>query len=151
MIAAAAFLAFAAGCAHAPAKPGAGNAYTPSIGEKALATALKMEGRPYKFRGEAPGGFDCSGLVRYSYLTAGMDVPHGTGAQLKVSHSVGLSKARKGDLVFFEQEGKKFSHVGLFVGRNEFIHAPSTGGKVRKDSLDDPYWKKHYLDTRRFN
>jgi cell wall-associated NlpC family hydrolase len=109
-----------------------------------------MVGRPYKYKGDMPAGFDCSGLVRYSYLTAGMDVPHNTSALRNHTRSVGLRNARKGDLLFFVQEGKKYSHVGIYVGDDRFVHAPSTGGFVRRDSITDPYWKKHYLDTRRF-
>jgi len=138
----------AAGCATVPSKRVTG--YSASAGDKAADTAFSMVGRPYQFKGETPGGFDCSGLVRYSYLTAGMDVPHGTSALKNSTRSVGLGNARKGDLLFFDQSGKKYSHVGIYVGGNEFVHAPSTGGFVRKDSMDDPYWKKHYLDTRRF-
>jgi murein DD-endopeptidase len=109
-----------------------------------------MIDRPYRYRGDTPKGFDCSGLVRYSYLRAGMNLPHGTRALLKVTRSIDLRDARKGDLVFFDQSGKKYSHVGIYVGEDEFVHAPSAGGRVRMDSLEDPYWKKHYLDTRRF-
>jgi murein DD-endopeptidase len=137
-----------AGCASAPTKHVTG--YSASAGDKAADAALTMIGRPYKFKGDTPGGFDCSGLVRYSYLTAGMDVPHSTGALKNNTQSVGLRNARKGDLLFFVQEGKKYSHVGVYVGNDQFVHAPSTGGFVRKDSIADPYWKQHYLDTRRF-
>jgi len=135
-------------CGRAPVRPVQG--YTPAAGEKAAETAIAMIGRPYQFKGDTPSGFDCSGLVRYSYLTAGVDLPHGTSSLKNISKPVGLGSARKGDLVFFIQEGKKYSHVGLYLGKNTFVHAPSTGGKVRKDSLTDPYWKKNYLDTRRF-
>lgn len=138
----------AAGCATAPSKRVIG--YTASAGDKAADTALSMIGRPYLFKGETPGGFDCSGLVRYSYLTAGMDLPHGTSALKNSTLSVGLRNARKGDLLFFVQGGRKYSHVGIYVGNDQFVHAPSTGGYVRRDSITDPYWKEHYLDTRRF-
>lgn len=147
-IAALAMLGLTAGCATAP-PAGRVSGYNQSAGDRAADTALTMLDRPYRYRGESPSGFDCSGLVRYSYGKAGMDLPHGTKALLKVTRSVGLRDARKGDLVFFDQAGKRYSHVGIFVGSDEFVHAPSTGGRVRKDSLDDPYWKKHYLDTRR--
>jgi len=136
------------GCASAPSKRV--NGYSASTGDKAAATALTMIGKPYKYKGDMPAGFDCSGLVRYSYLTAGIDVPHGTKALRNSTRSVGLRNARKGDLVFFVQEGKKYSHVGIYVGNDQFVHAPSTGGLVRRDSITDDYWKKHYLDTRRF-
>lgn len=145
--AAVALLALLAGCAHTPAARG--SRYSQSAGDRAADAALTMIERPYRYRGETPAGFDCSGLVRYSYLTAGVDVPHGTRALMKVTRSVGLRNARKGDLVFFDQSGRKYSHVGIYVGGSEFVHAPSTGGRVRKDSVQDPYWKKHYLDTRR--
>jgi cell wall-associated NlpC family hydrolase len=137
------------GCATTPTKRV--NGYSASTGGKAAATALSMIGRPYKYTGDTPAGFDCSGLVRYSYLTAGMDLPHGTSALKNLTRSVGLRNARKGDLLFFVQEGKKYSHVGIYVGDDKFVHAPSTGGFVRKDSIASPYWKKHYLDTRRFH
>lgn len=137
----------AAGCGHTP--PGRPTGYSPAAGDKAADTALAMVGRPYKFTGDTPAGFDCSGLVRYSYLTAGMDLPHGTKSLMGITRSVGFRNARKGDLLFFDQEGKKYSHVGIYVGSDQFVHAPSTGGKVRRDSITDPYWNKHYLDTRR--
>ena len=136
------------GCAHAPVRPVAG--YTPAIGEKAARTAVTMLGRPYLNKGDSPSGFDCSGLVRYSYLAAGLDVPHGTGALKETTRSVGKD-LRKGDLVFFNESGKKYSHVGIYLGSNSFVHAPSSGKKVRKDSLQDPYWKKSFIDARRFN
>jgi cell wall-associated NlpC family hydrolase len=136
-------------CAGAP-RAGGGGSYSQSRGDKAADTALTMLDRPYKYRGETPSGFDCSGLVRYSYMMAGLNVPHNTRALLKRTRPVHQRDARKGDLVFFYQSGRKYSHVGIYLGSDEFIHAPSTGGRVRKDSLDDPYWKKHYLDTRRF-
>lgn len=142
------FILLLSACGHGPVNHVSG--YTPAAGEKAAETAIAMIGRPYHFKGDTPSGFDCSGLVRYSYLTAGVDLPHGTASLKNISQPVGFSFARRGDLVFFEQEGKRYSHVGIHIGKNTFVHAPSRGGKVRKDSLDDPYWKKHYLDTRRF-
>ena len=138
----------AAACAHAPARKIEG--YTPAAGEKAAKTAAAQIGRPYKYQGETPAGFDCSGLVRYSYRAAGVDVPHGTRELLKVTSPVPLREARKGDLVFFDQDGKRFSHVGIYLGSGQFVHAPSTGGKVRTDMLNDDYWKKHFLDARSF-
>ncbi len=136
------------GCASAPAAHTEG--YTPSIGEKAAATAKSMVGRPYKFKGDTPEGFDCSGLVRYSYLTAGLDLPHGTAPLRQLTHDIPARDLRKGDLVFFNQLGKKYSHVGIYIGSRRFVHAPSSGKPVRTDSLDDQYWKKHFLGARRF-
>ena len=127
------------------------DAYSFSVADKAAETALTMVGRPYKSKGDSPSGFDCSGLVRYSYLAAGMDVPHGTDALRQRTRPVLVHNMRKGDLLFFNELGKKYSHVGIYVGDDCFVHAPSTGGRVRTDSLQDPYWKKHFLGARRFD
>jgi len=136
-------------CASAPVKPVVG--YTPAIGDKAARTALAMIGRPYKYRGDSPEGFDCSGLVRYSYLAAGLDVPHKTNDLKNASSPVGYQKMRKGDLLFFSEQGVKYAHVGIYIGDDRFVHAPSTGQKVREDTLRDSYWKKSFLEARRFH
>lgn len=136
------------GCASAPVKPVTG--YTPAVGEKAAKTATAMVGRPYKYKGDSPEGFDCSGLVRYSYLAAGLDVPHGTEQLMKLTQPVGMRGARRGDILFFNERGKKSSHVGIYLGDNLFVHAPSSGGKVRQNSLNDPHWKKSFIGARRF-
>ena len=57
---------------------------------------------------------------------------------------------RKGDLIFFSQSGRRYSHVGIYLGHHRFVHAPSTGERVRVDSLDSPYWRRHFVDARRF-
>jgi murein DD-endopeptidase len=138
------------GCARQPPmKPVTG--YSPDIGGKAAKNAISMIGKPYKFQGDSPEGFDCSGLVQYSYLAAGLEVPHGTSALKNVSRPVGKHPLQKGDLLFFDERGKKFSHVGIYIGSNSFVHAPSSGKKVRKDDLTDPYWKQSFIEARRFN
>ncbi len=141
-------LSLLAACATAPVRPVTG--YSPTAGDKAARTAQAMIGRPYKFKGDTPEGFDCSGLVRYNYLSAGMNVPHSTRALRNSTRSIGLRNARKGDLIFFNEKGGPYSHVGIYEGNNQFVHAPSTGERVRKDSLLDPYWKRHFIDARRF-
>ncbi len=138
----------AIGCVHT--RPGNVEVRSYSAGDKAVDTALAMVGRPYRYKGESPAGFDCSGLVRYSYLSAGVDLPHGTAALRDRSRPISTRDMRKGDLLFFNEAGKKYSHVGMYTSDNRFVHAPSTGGRVRVDSLDDPYWKDHFLGARRF-
>ena len=137
-----------AGCASVPAAPV--TVHVPDMGEKAANTAVAMIGKPYKYRGDSPEGFDCSGLVRYSYLAAGLSVPHGTKPLRKVTRPVSLQEIRKGDLLFFNERGKKNSHVGIYLEDDIFVHAPSSGGNVRKESLSDPHWKKSFVDARRF-
>jgi cell wall-associated NlpC family hydrolase len=137
------------GCAAAqPARRIEG--YSSSVSDKAAETALAMIGKPYKYKGDSPAGFDCSGLVRYSYLVAGMDVPHGTNALKRHTRPVSDRDMRKGDLLFFNESGKKYSHVGIYEGDGRFVHAPSTGKHVCVDVLQDPYWEKHFLGARRF-
>lgn len=135
-------------CASVPQRPVAG--YSPTTGEKAATTAVAMIGRPYKYRGDSPAGFDCSGLVRYSYLSAGRDAPHGTKELRQDTSPVSPRDMRKGDLLFFNERGKRYSHVGIYLEDDLFVHAPASGGKVRKDSLNDPHWKKSFLEARRF-
>jgi len=119
------------------------------IASRAADNALAMLGKPYRRRGNTPAGFDCSGLVQYSYFKAGIQLPRETQAQRHEGHPVGASELRRGDLVFFDQEGKKSSHVGIYVGQGRFVHAPSTGGRVRTDGLDAAYWRTHFVEARR--
>jgi murein DD-endopeptidase len=142
-------MAIFSACATAPPRP-TGN-YSAAIADKATTTALSMVGMPYKYQGDTPEGFDCSGLVRYSYLSAGIDLPHGTASLMKRTVPILTRDMRRGDLLFFTQSGKKYSHVGILTSKNRFVHAPSTGKRVREESLDDPYWKKHFLGARRIS
>jgi murein DD-endopeptidase len=119
------------------------------VASKAVDYAREMLGKPYKFAGDTPEGFDCSGLVKYSYGRAGISMPRDTRAQERMSVLVSLHSLREGDLLFFDQEGKKKSHVGIYLGHGRFIHAPSSGGKVRTDSMNAEFWKKHFVEARR--
>jgi cell wall-associated NlpC family hydrolase len=108
-----------------------------------------MVGKPYRYSGSTPAGFDCSGLVQYSYRKAGLDLPRETQTQRYLGQPVSRSHMRRGDLLFFDQEGQKSSHVALYLGAGRFVHAPSTGGRVRTDRLDAAYWRKHFVEARR--
>jgi cell wall-associated NlpC family hydrolase len=119
--------------------------------DRAAASALKMVGRPYRYGGASPAGFDCSGLVLFSFRQAGVSLPHNTEQQRHAGRRVKLVELRRGDLLFFDQEGKKNSHVGIYLGAHRFVHAPSSGKYVRNDSLDSPYWKKHLSEVRRLS
>ena len=119
------------------------------VSDRAAAHAAKMVGKPYKYGGASPSGFDCSGLVLFSYQQAGVALPHNTSQQRRLSQHVKLAELKRGDLLFFDQEGKKNSHVGIYLGERRFVHAPSSGKHVRTDSLDAAYWKKHFSEARR--
>ena len=142
-----------AGCAstphRAPAASSGSTRPTAELSDQAADHALKMLGKPYRYGGASPAGFDCSGLVLYSYKRAGLVLPHSTDKQRSASRAVRLADLRRGDLLFFNQEGKKYGHLGIYVGGGKFVHAPSSGKSVRSDRLDSPYWRKHLSEARR--
>lgn len=146
-----ALLAAAAALAGCSTAPVARVDSSPSAAERAASVAAKMVGKRYRFGGESPStGFDCSGLVQFSYRQAGIAVPRSTEQQLRYARAVKRSSLRRGDLVFFDQEGKKHSHVGIYLGGGRFVHAPSSGKQVRIDRLDSRYWQAHLSAVRRF-
>jgi cell wall-associated NlpC family hydrolase len=138
------------GCAGHPVAPDR-SASRASAQQAAHATevALSMVGRPYRYGGDTPAGFDCSGLVSYSYAQAGVKTSRETPALRAQGVLIRTADLRRGDLLFFNQEGKKFSHVGLYLGDGRFVHAPSTGGRVRVDRFDAEYWRRHFVEARR--
>jgi cell wall-associated NlpC family hydrolase len=123
-----------------------------STAYRASTYAAQMVGKPYRTGGAAPAaGFDCSGLVQFSFRQAGVILPRSTAGQRQAGARVRVSHLRHGDLLFFDLQGKRNSHVGIYVGDGQFVHAPSTGKRVRKDRLDSPYWGKHLSEARRFD
>ena len=145
------FMAMLAACSASPEIPEQATTVraTNEVASKAIVFAKQMLDKPYKYAGDTPAGFDCSGLVKYSYGRAGISMPRDTQAQHRMSVLVSTRGLREGDLLFFDQEGKKKSHVGIYIGKGRFIHAPSSGGKVRIDSMNADYWKKHFVEARR--
>lgn len=133
-------------CAHAPRPVPEGT----DAGVQAARHALQMVGAPYRYGGASPRGFDCSGLVYYSYARAGVAVPRTTRDQLSRSRPLPVRELRPGDLLFFNQESKPAGHVGLYVGDGRFVHAPSTGKHVRLSTLGEHYWRRHLTAARRF-
>jgi len=138
------------GCSSAPHKSSNTTRYqqvTNKHQQKAIINnARAMLGVKYYYGGSSANtGFDCSGLVYYSYLKQGIKIPRTTTAQLKTSRKIPKSALRVGDLVFFAINGSKVSHVGIFLGNNKFIHAPSTGKKVNITTMDSKYWRKRFI------
>jgi cell wall-associated NlpC family hydrolase len=109
---------------------------TSGAGHPAAASiALRYLGVPYVWGGASPRGFDCSGLVMYVYAQLGISLPHYTVAQWGATSHISLSQAQPGDLVFFDGLG----HVGIYLGNNQFVHAPHTGTVVQVASLSGYY------------
>jgi len=113
----------------------------PSIGERAAAIALRQVGTPYRYGGASPRGFDCSGLVHYSYANAGKTIPRTTSGLWASLMPVDSGRVRAGDLLFFNIAGK-MSHVGMYIGNGRFVHAPSTGKTVSVEHLDNDYYRR---------
>ena len=133
-------------------EPSAESGATPAApeAETAVRAALEQLGTPYRFGGNGPQGFDCSGLVRYSYGTAGLTLPRDTRQQRRLGQRVAdPAQWRPGDLLFFTRSRGRALHVVLFIGDGEFVHAPSSGGQVRIERVDAPHWKRRFIEARR--
>jgi cell wall-associated NlpC family hydrolase len=114
-----------------------------------VSTALALRGVPYRNGGSDRAGFDCSGFVWYVFAQHGVTVPRTVGGQYRAGRPVRSQDLRPGDLVFFETGGAPASHVGLLVGGDEFVHAPSSRGEVRVEHLNAPYWAQRFAGARR--
>lgn len=114
-------------------------------------TAMGMIGIPYRFGGtSAETGFDCSGFVRAVYQdTVGHLLPRRAAEQAKATQKIDKKELKPGDLVFFNTMRRTFSHVGIYLGNGEFIHAPSKGKTVRVENMNARYWAKRFNGARR--
>ncbi|WP_420997205.1 C40 family peptidase [Cupriavidus sp. 30B13] len=150
---------FLAACASAPPPRHGGlqrlpgtSMTDPSAGlEEVSIQAMSLVGTPYRYGGNTPdSGFDCSGLVRYVVLrAANVNLPRTTEAMGERGVPLERSQVASGDLVFFNTTGRANSHVGIYVGQNRFVHAPSTGGTVRLEDMGKSYWASRYNGARR--
>ena len=125
---------------------------TPPKTTRALAsTALSVLGIKYRYGGEAPNtGFDCSGLVIYAAeKSLGLKLPRRSAEIAREGTSVKRDELKRGDLVFFNTRGHRYSHVGIYLGDRKFVHAPRKGSVVRIEDMDIAYWKKRYNGARR--
>ncbi len=125
-----------------PASPG-------NSGTRIAALAESQLGAPYRFGGDSPQGFDCSGLVRYVFEQAGLAVPRTTQQLQQAAKPVPADRLQPGDLVFFRIASGRVDHVGIYVGDGAFIHAPRSGRPVRSELLGDDYYLRRYAGAGR--
>jgi len=111
---------------------------------KAVSFAKEMVGAPYRYGGNTPKGFDCSGLVHYSYSKAGYPIGRDSKSQIDQAIPIDPRDLRPGDLVFFNIDGST-THIGIYTGNGQFIHAPSSGKHVSYASMNDKYWREHFV------
>ena len=135
-----------AACGSSP--PREAPAARATFGDRAADVALAQVGVPYRYGGATPGGFDCSGLVHYSYGRAGLTVPRTTGQLWSAAVAVDNHDLRRGDLLFFRIEGK-MSHVGMYLGERRFVHAPQSGRTVSVATLDAPFYRQALIGAGR--
>ncbi len=124
----------------------------PELSAKAVNEALQLQGQPYVSGGKSPAeGFDCSGLIYYIYNKHGVRLPRDTWSLASQLPSVQLDQRQPGDLVFFTiNSDKPHSHVGIYVGQDKFVHAPSSRtGRVMMSDLKQPYWRERFSAVRR--
>ena len=135
-----------------PAVRGPSSQLAPEDARDVAMHALGLVGTPYRYGGNTPdGGFDCSGLIGYVFRHGSTPVlPPRTVAQLNGwGQSVPSEALRTGDLVIIGARASTPTHAGIYVGEGRFVHAPSTGGTVRMDRLDGPYWSRQQVAFRR--
>ena len=150
-----------AGCAsqslrppEAETEPAAATAPVVNATDRASSVALQALahlGTPYRAGGLSPRtGFDCSGLVAYVYRQgAGLALPRNTFDLSRLGEPVERAALRAGDLVFYNTQRREYSHVGIYLGEDRFIHAPASGGEVRVEDLRAGYWMRRYDGARR--
>lgn len=142
-------LVLLAGCAHetkvSPARPV--QSQLPPV----VDYALSLRGAPYRYGKSSPQeGFDCSGFIKHVYERQGITLPRTTREMAQSLPPISIHDLSSGDLVFFNINGRPFSHVGLYISNNDFIHAPSQRtGKVLVSSLNNRYWREHLIGARR--
>ncbi len=124
--------------------------------EEAVALDTLVLNTPYTYGGNTPqGGFDCSGFVYYVFSQVAQGsamtrrLPRSTAEWAAATQPVDDAALQRGDLVFFNTTGALFSHMGIYVGQAQFVHAPSSGGTVRRDSLESSYFRPRYVGARR--
>jgi murein DD-endopeptidase len=129
-----------------------GSGYRPTAETDTLRRAIVLEalgqiGRPYRYGGTTPAGFDCSGLVRYVYAQAGLSLPRSSREQHAAGEVIELDDAEPGDLLFYSFAGGGIDHVAVYLGDGQAVHAPSSGKQVIVAPIANRWWAQRFVDA----
>jgi len=110
---------------------------------------MMLRGIPYRNGGSDPSGFDCSGFVQWVFAQNGVRLPREVREQYQAGNKIDLRDVEPGDLLFFETVSRGASHVGVAIGGDQFVHAPSSTGVVRVERFTAAYWSRRFVGARR--
>lgn len=132
------------GCSHSPYH---GTPESEALRRSLVLDALGQIGRPYRYGGATPDGFDCSGLVQYIFLQQGVSVPRTAREQHEAGETIDLDDAEPGDLLFYSFSRRGIDHVALYLGDGQAVHAPATGRQVIVAPVGNRWWMDRYVDA----
>ena len=138
-------------CGSAPQRAGSGENYPDEKMNELVMYAMSLADTPYHYGGNSPvNGFDCSGFVDHVFRhSLGITLPRTSRELSHVGVSVNIRQLRPGDLVFYNTQHSSYSHVGIYVGDDKFVHAPKTGSQIRVEKMNEKYWLNRYNGARR--
>ncbi|HLS82886.1 MAG TPA: C40 family peptidase [Steroidobacter sp.] len=139
------------GCSTTLVRPPPLDGAPPALtGNEIALRAMALLGTPYRYGGDTPAGFDCSGLVSYVHRQLGIATPRTAAQQFAAAQRIPLDELAPGDLLFFRIGGRRVSHVAIYTGEGRFIHAPQTGRSVELRPLDDEFYRPRMVGAGRF-
>lgn len=118
------------------------------IRQSVVVDALGQIGRPYRYGGSTPDGFDCSGLVQYVFAQAGVTLPRSSREQHELGREIDLDDAEPGDLLFYSFAGRRVDHVAIYLGDGQAVHAPARGRQVIVAPVAQKYWMQKFVGAR---
>jgi cell wall-associated NlpC family hydrolase len=145
-----ALLALLTACGSSPPRPDSSESSDEKMNELVM-YAVSLADTPYHYGGTTPdNGFDCSGFVDHVFKhSLGVSLPRTSHEISRVGTSVSLKQLRPGDLVFYNTQHSSYSHVGIYVGENKFVHSPKSGSQIRVEKMNEKYWLNRYNGARR--
>jgi len=118
------------------------------IRQTVVVDALGQIGRPYRYGGATPEGFDCSGLVQYVFGQSSVVLPRSSREQSDIGSRIRLDHAQPGDLLFYSFTGKRIDHVAIYLGDGQAVHAPASGRQVIVAPVAQKYWMNKFVEAR---